>query len=91
VGWRGMDRNDVAQYRDRWRALRNAVMKIWVPQNEGNFLTSYGPLSFSPRTLLHGVKMTLSHLHRLYEIEFAGNINVEVQLVRLGRSRLWPI
>jgi hypothetical protein len=25
---------------DRWQALVNAVMNLWVPQNVGNFLTS---------------------------------------------------
>jgi hypothetical protein len=27
----GMDWNDLAQDRDRWRALENAVMNCWVP------------------------------------------------------------
>ena len=40
VGCGGMDWTDVAQDRDRWRALANAVMNLQVPQNEGNFLTS---------------------------------------------------
>ena len=40
VEFAGMDWIDVAQERDRWRALVNAVMSLRVPQNAGNFSTS---------------------------------------------------
>jgi hypothetical protein len=40
VGWGGMDWIDMAQDRNRWRALVSAVMKLRVPQNAGDFLTS---------------------------------------------------
>jgi len=36
----GRDWVDVAQDGDRWLALVNAVMILWVPSNLGNFLTS---------------------------------------------------
>jgi hypothetical protein len=39
VGWGGLDWTDLAQDRDRWRALVYAIMNLQVPQDVGN-LTS---------------------------------------------------
>jgi hypothetical protein len=40
MGWWGMALIDMAQDRDRWRALVSAVMNLRVLQNAGNFSTS---------------------------------------------------
>ena len=36
----GIDWIDLAQDRDRWRAVVNRVKNLWGPQNWRNFLTS---------------------------------------------------
>ena len=36
VGWGGMDWIDLAQDKDRWRALVNTAIHLRVPQNMGN-------------------------------------------------------
>jgi hypothetical protein len=37
------------------RTLVNVAMNVWVLWSMGNFLTSWGPVSFSGRTVLHEV------------------------------------
>jgi hypothetical protein len=46
----------------RWRALVNAIMNLRVPQIEGSFLIIRGPVSFSEKTLLHGVSYRCAEL-----------------------------
>jgi hypothetical protein len=31
IGWDGLDRIELAQDRDQWRALVNTVTNLWVP------------------------------------------------------------
>jgi hypothetical protein len=45
----GMDSIDVAQHKDRWRALVNMIMNCWVLENVGKFLSSYTTGSFLER------------------------------------------
>jgi hypothetical protein len=42
----------------RWQAVVNTVKKLWVPSNEGNFLTNLRTGRFSKRTLLPVVSPT---------------------------------
>ena len=55
VGCGYMDWMGLAQGRDNWRTLVSALMNLRVPWNAGNFLTSCKTVSFSGRTLHHGV------------------------------------
>ena len=55
VGCVYMDWIGLAQDRDRWRTPVSAEMNLGFPWNARNFLTSCKPVSFSRRTLYHGV------------------------------------
>jgi hypothetical protein len=55
IGWDGMDRIDLAQDRDQWKAVVNTVMNLRVPQNAGKFLSSCTIGGFSRRAQLHKV------------------------------------
>jgi hypothetical protein len=50
-----VDRIHLAQDRDQWRVVVKTVMNLRIPYKAGNFLTSWVTISFTRRTLLHGV------------------------------------
>jgi len=55
IGCGSINWMELAQDRDRWWALVTAVMKFGFHKIRGKFLTSLEPVSFSRRTLFHGV------------------------------------
>jgi hypothetical protein len=52
LGWDGVDWIDVAQDRDRWKALVNTVLSLRVPWNAGKFLSGCTIGSSSRRSQL---------------------------------------
>ena len=63
VGGGYMDWIGLAQERDSWRTIVSAVMNLRVPWNAGNFLTICKPVSFSRRTLHHGVSKYINQIY----------------------------
>jgi hypothetical protein len=47
IGCDGMDWFHVAQYRDNWRAVANAVKDFTFPKNAGKLSTNQGIINFS--------------------------------------------
>jgi hypothetical protein len=54
MGWGVVDWINLAEDRDQWRALANAVLNLQVPWNVGKFLSSWATGDFS-RAGLQGV------------------------------------
>jgi hypothetical protein len=65
----GTDWIELAEDRDRRWEIVKTVMNLRVLLNAGNFLTSCKPVSFSRRTLLHGVsKLCILLINSLFLI-----------------------
>jgi hypothetical protein len=55
ISWGSMNWIDLAQDKDRWRALMCMVMNLRIPKNAGNFLSSSTTGGLSRRIQFHGV------------------------------------
>jgi hypothetical protein len=59
MGCGGMDWIDLAQDRDKWRALMITIMNFRVPQNVRKFLSSCITGGFSRRDQVHEVSLVM--------------------------------
>jgi hypothetical protein len=55
VRWGDVDWIGLAQDRDKWRTLVNAVMNLSVPSNAGNLSSVFTTRDLSSGAQLHGV------------------------------------
>jgi hypothetical protein len=55
VGWGDVDWIGLAQDRDRWRALVNAVMNLQVPPNAGKLSSGLTTRDLSSSAQFHGI------------------------------------
>jgi hypothetical protein len=46
IAWMGLDWIYLIQDRDRWWALLNILINLWVSQSSGNFLANHSTVSF---------------------------------------------
>jgi len=81
-----------------WRTLVSSVMNFRVPCNAGNFLTTCKPVSFSRRTLHHGVSKHIEYVtgnrsSRVSNCRSAENLKLETCHFVLGfpvpKSKCW--
>jgi hypothetical protein len=55
VGWGNVDWISLAKDRNRWRALVNSVLNLWVPRNAGKLSSGLTSSGLSSSAQLHGV------------------------------------
>ena len=86
-----MDWMYVAKDRAKWWAVLKTVMNLRVPLNVDAFLISCGTVSFSGRTLSHGVSYLLTSNFGLvgYLISDRGQIYSIIEALTLHGVGLW--
>jgi hypothetical protein len=65
VGWSAVDWIGLAQDRNRWRALANSVLDLWVPKNSGQLSSGLTFAGLSSSAQLHIVGWLVSGIQHL--------------------------
>jgi hypothetical protein len=94
MGWISVDWIDVAQDRDNCRAVAFAVMNRGGSSVAGHCLSSWGTVSFSRRTLLHGVSRSVKQIEvaclwrRSNGVQMAACTALNLASLRM-QTRIW--
>jgi hypothetical protein len=81
IGWGGVDWVGIAQDKDNWRALVNAVMNLWFPCNAGKLSSSYIIGGLSSSSQFHRVSYICMHTRT--------HIPVHTHYVRIHMYRMF--
>ena len=89
LGWKDVKWINLAQRTRKWRAVMNALKSLLVPQNVGNFLTSWGTVSFSRTRFnktFHHIRVSTESWQLQWRCVTAGCVAERKGAVALNRS-----
>jgi hypothetical protein len=73
IGWGGMDWIRLTQDMNKWKALMNTVMNLWVPYSTRNFLSNCTNGGFSITAQLHEISYFVNTYLKYVQYYVLGN------------------